>query len=166
MKILSVSANNHKKAFTVRTYKGVYEFPYAKLDMRPTNIDPLANVYVDDELGDEAFTYTLSSGGEDTIHIDRILEYNRDPSYMRDLLLYKLTIEAKKLVNDSELSVRMISDRLGTSATQFYRLLNEENNRKSMDQMINLLSVLDCVVDLKIKRPKKRADCTRLAATA
>lgn len=166
MKIRSVNANNHKKAFTVRTYKGVYEFPYAKLDMRPTNSNPLVNVYVDDELGDEAFTYTLSSGDEDTIHIDRVLEYNRDPSYMRDMLLYKLTIEAKKLVNDSELSVRMISDRLGTSATQFYRLLNEENNRKSMDQMINLLSVLDCAVELRVERPKKKADSVQLAATA
>lgn len=166
MKIRSISANNHKKMFTVRTYKGAYEFPYVKLDLRPTNTNPLASVYVDDDLGDEAFTYTLSSGEEDTIHIDRVLEYNRDPSYMRDLLLYKLTIEAKKLVNDSELSVRMISDRLGTSATQYYRLLNEENTRKSMDQMINLLSVLDCAVELKVKRPKKGATPIGLATTA
>ena len=104
----------------MRTYKGAYEYPYAKLDLRPTNANPLADFYVDDELGDEAFTYTLASGDEDTIHIDRVLEHNRDPAYMRDLLLYQLTIEAKKRVNESGMSVRNISRMLGTSATQCY----------------------------------------------
>ena len=153
MKIRSIKANNHKKVFEVRTYKRAYDYPYAKLDLRPTNANPLADVFVDDELGNEAFTYTLTSGDEDTIHIDRVLEQNRDPAYMRDLLLYKLTIEAKKLVKESGLSVRHISKMLGTSATQYYRLLDEENYRKSMDQMMKLLAVLGCDVDLTVRKP-------------
>ena len=150
MKIRSIKANNHKKVFEVRTYKGAYEYPYAKLELRPTNANPLANAYVDDEIGSEAFTYTLASGDEDTIHIDRVLEQNRDPAYMRDLLLYELTVEAKKQVKESGLSVRNISKMLGTSATQYYRLLDEDNYRKSMDQMVNLFAVLGCAVDLKV----------------
>ena len=43
--------------------------------------------------------------------------------------------------------------RLGTSATQFYRLLDQTNDRKSIDQMLMLLHVLNCDVDL-IVRPK------------
>ena len=164
MKIRSIKANNHKKVFEVRTYKGAYEFPYAKLDSRPTNANPLADFYVDDELGSEAFTYTLASGDEDTIHIDRVLEHNRDPAYMRDLLLYKLTIEAKKRVAESGLSVRNISKMLGTSPTQYYRLLDEDNNRKSMDQMMNLFAVLGCTVDLSVSEPKKPTDDNVLAA--
>ena len=164
MKIRSIKANNHKKAFEVRTYKGAYEYPYARLDLRPTNANPLADVYVDDELGNEAFTYTVASGDEDTIHIDRVLEHNRDPAYMRDLLLYKLTVEAKKQVKESGLSVRSISKMLGTSATQYYRLLDEENYRKSMDQMMNLFAVLGCAVDLKISKPKKHSTHNNLAA--
>lgn len=154
MKIRSIKANNHKKVFEVRTYKGAYEYPYAKLDLRPTNSNPLADFYVDHELGDEAFTYTLASGDEDTIHIDRVLEHNRDPAYMRDLLLYQLTIEAKKRVDESGMSVRNISRMLGTSATQYYRLLDEDNYRKSMDQMVNLLAVLGCTVDVNVREPK------------
>lgn len=157
MKIRSVKANNHRKVFVVRTYKGAYEYPYAKLDLRPSKANPLVDVYVDDELGDEAITYALTSGDEDTIHIDRILEQNRDPAYMRDLLLYKLTIEAKKRVKESDLSVRAISRMLGTSATQYYRLLDEENHRKSMDQMVNLFAVLGCAVDLKVSMPRKHS---------
>ena len=164
MKIRSIKANNHKKVFEVRTYKGAYEYPYAKLDLRPTNANPLADFYVDDELGDEAFTYTLDSGDEDTIHIDRVLEHSRDPAYMRDLLLYKLTIEAKKRVHESGLSVRNISKMLGTSATQYYRLLDEDNYRKSMDQMVNLFAVLGCTVDLNVSEPKKHTNENALAA--
>ena len=164
MKIRSIKANNHKKVFEVRTYKGAYEYPYAKLDLRPTNANPLADFYVDEELGDEAFTYTLASGDEDTIHIDRVLEHNRDPAYMRDLLLYKLTVEAKKRVDESGLSVRSISKMLGTSPTQYYRLLDEDNYRKSMDQMMNLFAVLGCTIDLSVSEPKKHTNENALAA--
>ncbi|MEO1245050.1 MAG: hypothetical protein AAFX56_05115 [Pseudomonadota bacterium] len=164
MKIRSINANNHKKVFEVRTYKDAYDYPYAKLDLRPTNANPIANVYVDEELGNEAFTYTLASGDDDTIHIDRVLEQNRDPAYMRDLLLYKLTVEAKKRVKESGLSVRHISKMLGTSATQYYRLLDEDNHRKSMDQMVNLFAVLGCTVDLKVSKPKRQSERNNLAA--
>lgn len=166
MKIRTVKANNHRKVFVVRTYKGAYEYPYAKLDLRPTKANPLVSVYADDELGNEAFTYTLASGDEDTIHVDRVLEQNRDPAYMRDLLLYKLTIEAKKRVKESDLSVRNISRMLGTSATQYYRLLDEENYQKSMDQMVNLFAVLGCAVDLKVSKPKKHSAQNKLSACA
>jgi len=81
--------------------------------------------------------------------IDRILEYNRDPSYMRDLLLYKLTIEAKKLVESSPVGIRELGRRLGTSPTQIYRLLDEENTRKSLDRVFELLSVLQCRIDIR-----------------
>ena len=39
--------------------------------------------------------YLLASGKHGTVHIEQVLEYNQDPWYLRDLLLYKLTIEAQ-----------------------------------------------------------------------
>jgi len=149
MKIRSLKMNNHKKAFELRTYKDRYEYPYAMLDTQPTDEDRIVNAYIDPDLGNEAITYELTSGAEDTIHIDRILEYNRDPSYMRDLLLYKLTIEAKKLVESSPVGIRELGRRLGTSPTQIYRLLDEENTRKSLDRVFELLSVLQCRIDIR-----------------
>lgn len=151
MKIRSLKANNHKKAFELRTYKDRYEYPYAMLDTQPTDDDKIVNAYVDPELGNEAFTYELASGVEDSIHIDRVLEYNREPSYMRDLLLYKLTLEAKKLVESSPVGIRELSRRLGTSPTQIYRILDEENNRKSIDRVFELLSVLQCRIDVYVE---------------
>ena len=106
---------------------------------------------MDKELGREGFVYTLKSGEEGTIHVEQVLEYNQDPAYLRDLLLYKLTLEAQKRVEESGLSKREIVRRLGTSAAQLYRLLDQTNYRKSMDQVLNLLHVLDCDVDLVVR---------------
>lgn len=67
---------------------------------------------------------------------------------MRIEALHRLTIEAKKRVEASNLSKREIIRRLGTSATQFYRLLEPTNTRKSIGQLIALLHILDCDAEL------------------
>jgi hypothetical protein len=151
MKIRSVRLNNRKKTFEVQTYSKSLPFPYAKADPRPTRDDPVVQAVVDKELAREGFVYTLESGREGTVHIEQVLEYNQDPAYLRDLLLYKLTLEAQARVEASALSKREIIRRLGTSATQFYRLLDQTNYRKSVDQVLNLLHVLDCNVDLIVR---------------
>jgi hypothetical protein len=151
MKIRRVSANNRKKAFEVKTSSQVLLFPYSKADPRPSPTNGVAKVVVDAELAREAFTYVLASGREGTVHIDQVLEYNQDPGYLRDMLLYKLTLEAQKRVESSPLSKREIIRRLGTSAAQFYRLLDQTNYRKSVDQVLLLLHVLDCDVDLVVR---------------
>ena len=101
--------------------------------------------------GREGFTYELESGRTGTVHGEQVLEYNQDPRHLRNLLLYRLTLEAQKRVNASPLSKREIIRRLGTSATQFYRLLDQTNYRKSVDQLLALLQVLDCDVELVVR---------------
>jgi hypothetical protein len=151
MKIKQVKPNNRKKAFEVTTDHNTYLLPYTKLDLQPSPTNTIAGVSVDSELGDEAFTYVLASGDEGTVHIDHVLEYNQDPGYLRDLLLYRLTLEVQKRVENSSLSKRELIRRLGTSATQFYRLLDQTNYKKSCGQLLSLLHVLDCDVDLVVK---------------
>jgi predicted XRE-type DNA-binding protein len=161
MRIRSVSCNNRKRAFVVKTSASTFQFPYAKVEPHPTSSDPVVRLAVEPELGREGFTYVLRSGGASTVHIEQVLEYNQDPRYFRDLLLYKLTIEAQKRVEASALSKRELIRRLGTSATQFYRLLDQTNYRKSVDQLLLLLNVLDCEVDLRVRR---RSSSRRRAA--
>lgn len=151
MKLRSVKQNSRKRAFEVGTWRGQFSFPYAKCDPAPSNSDTLVDVLVDNELGREAFTYRLASGLEGSVHVEKVLEYNQDPGYMRDLLLYKLTVEARKQVDESRLSKREIIRRLGTSPAQFYRLLDPTNYRKSVDKVLFLLHVLDCDVDLIVR---------------
>ena len=151
MKIRKALYNNRKKAFEVQIARGTLSYPFVKADPRPSKDDPIVRLFVDEELGREGFTYVLRSGWEGTIHIDQVLEYNRDPNYLRDTLLYRLTLEAQKRVKASALSRREIIRRLGTSAAQFYRLLDQTNYTKSIGQLLSLFQILDCEVDLVVR---------------
>src|SRR5262245_25697634 len=101
MKIRSVAHSNRKKAFEVRTSARALPFPFSKADPPPTVQDPITEVFVDPEAGREAFTYVLRSGHTGTVHIEQVLEYNRDPMYLRDQLLYRLTLEAQKRIAET-----------------------------------------------------------------
>jgi predicted XRE-type DNA-binding protein len=152
VKITSVTANNRKKAFEVKTRRGQWLFPYSKCDLAPTPSDPLAKLFIDPELGREGFTFVLASGAEDSVHIDHVFAYNEEPGYMRDLLLFNLTVDALEHIEASPLSKREIIRRLGTSPAQLYRLLDTTNYRKSVDKMLSLLQVLDCEVEVVVRK--------------
>ena len=151
MKIRIVSFNNHRKGFEVGIRSRSYWYPFARLEHPPGPADPIVRVFVDPELGGEAFTYVLKSGREDSIHAEQVLEHNQDPSFLREQILYRLTIEARRGVARSPLSKREIARRLGTSAAQLYRLLDPANRRKSIDHLLRLLSALDCEVDVVVR---------------
>ena len=153
MKIRSVTLNDRRNEFAVTTRSGnTYAFPYAEADPRPSSEDRIEELFVDKELGNEAFTYILRSGEVGSVHIDHVLEYNEDPKYLAELLTYKLILEAQRRIEGSSLSRRQIAKRLNTSVPQLYRLLDPANTRKSMNQLVSLLHILDCDVDLIVKK--------------
>lgn len=154
MKIRGVRFNNRKRAFEVQLQRRSMLYPYAKLDPALRAGDLVREAYVDPELAGEGFSYLSESGAEGTVLAEQVLDYNEDPAYLRDLLLYNLTVEAKKRVAASPLSKREIMRRLGTSATQLYRLLDQTNTKKSFGQLLSLLHVLDCDVTFVVKRRK------------
>lgn len=157
MKIRSVQHNNRRRAFEVRTWRTTFIFPYSKADPAPSRSDPPVATALDAEIGNEGFTYTLHSGKEGTIHIEQVLEYNRDPNYLRDQLLYKLTLEAHERMKTASLSKREVIRRLGTSPAQLYRLLDPTNCRKSVDPMLRLLAVLDAEVEIVVRPARARS---------
>lgn len=151
MKIKKVTYNNRTKSFLVKTVRTTMTFPYAKLEIRPESQNPVVGCRVDNELAKERFTYQPKDGREGTIHIEQVLAYNRDPNYLTEILLYKLTVEAQKRLKKSDLSTREIIRRLGTSPAQFYRLMDQTNTTKSINKMVNLLQVLGCEVDVVVR---------------
>lgn len=152
MKISEIRNNARKKSFEIKVGKKEYSFPYVKLRVVPRSEDPVAEVFPDPELGEEAFTYRLESGEEDTVHLDAVLEVNKDPDYLQDLLLHRLTIEARNGVEESGLGKRQVARQLGTSPSQLYRLLDPGNRAKSLGQMLALLHLVDREVDLVVHR--------------
>jgi hypothetical protein len=158
VKIRSVDVNNRKRAFEVHTRRSSFVFPYAKTAPIPSADDRIAEVYVDPELGREGFTYRLASGAEGSVHLDAVLEYNEDPSYMAELTLYRLTLEAKERYESSGLSAREVARLLDTSPTQLYRLLDPTNYAKSVRQLVSLLYLLGAEVEFEVRnRPRRRA---------
>jgi hypothetical protein len=151
VKIRRVGVNNRKAQLELTVYSGkVFPVPYSKLDPRPTPTNRIREVYVDKELGSEAATYVLESGAEGSVHIDHALEYNQDPRYLAELLIHKLTVEARRRVARCGLSRRELARRLSTSVPQVYRLLDPANSRKSLGQLVALLHLLDCDVELVV----------------
>lgn len=152
MKIRRVTHSDQKREFEVITFSGRrLTFPYAKTAPEPTSENRIHDLFVDMELGKEAFTYTLESGDTGSVHIDSVLEYNADPSYVGELLLYKLTLEVQKRIEESKLSKRELIRKLNTSPAQLYRLLDQTNYRKSITQMVSLLHLLGCEVELSVR---------------
>ncbi|MBL7662610.1 hypothetical protein JNK13_07650 [bacterium] len=152
MKIKRIVTDNRKKIFLLDCANHRYSFPYAKLHLKPKVSDPIASVIIDSELGSEAFTYRLKSGREDSIHLDAVLEYNKDPEYLREQILYKLSLCAQRQLKKTQLTKREIVRRLKTSPTQLYRLLDQTFYGKTIDQMLRLLHVLGTSVDIVTKK--------------
>lgn len=158
MKIRNVEMNNRKNEFTVTTRAGAaYVFPYSEADPCPKPDNRIKKLFVDKEVAGEAFTYLLESGEEGSVHLEQVLEYNDDPAYFAELLIYRLSVEAQKRIEKSALSRRQIARRLSTSVPQLYRLLDPSNSRKSVRQLIALLHVLDCDLNLVVKNRKEAA---------
>jgi predicted XRE-type DNA-binding protein len=153
VKIQRIETDNRKKEFVLLTEAGAeFSFPYARAAPPPTPVDRLAEVFIDDELGREAFTYRLRSGREGTVHVEQVLDYNEEPDYLADLLLYRLTLEAVRRIETSRLSRRQVARQLHTSVPQLYRLLDPSNSGKSMKQLVALLHVLGCEVDISVRQ--------------
>jgi hypothetical protein len=151
MKVRRAVAKPRRKVVELSTSRGTLVYPFARLKPRPSPNDPIRRIRVDRELASEAVTYTLASGREGSVHIEQVLDYNKDPDHLRDRLLYALTLEAQKRLARSPLSRREIIRRLGTSPAQFYRLLDQTNYDKSVDRLVALLQALDCEVALRVR---------------
>ena len=61
-----------------------------------------------------------------------------------------LTVAARSRVDASGYSRRELARRIHTSVPQLYRLLDPTNTRKSLTQLVSLLHILDCDVDLVV----------------
>jgi predicted XRE-type DNA-binding protein len=152
VKIRKVECNNQKRAFEVTTFSGrTFSFPYARVTPSPDSANQVREAYPDLDFGKEAFTYVLESGDEGTVHIDHLLEYSGTPKFMARFALHKLTVEARKRVEESPLSKREIMRRLGTSQAQLHRLLDPANYKKSLNQLVELLAAVDCEVEIVVK---------------
>jgi hypothetical protein len=75
-KILMTRANNKRRAIEIMVSGGdAFALPYSELRLRPSKSNRIVEIYTDDEFGNEAITYSLESGEEDSIHLDAFLAH-------------------------------------------------------------------------------------------
>jgi hypothetical protein len=151
MKILRVFSNARKKCFVVETKSGIYEFPYSNLKLKPLKNNLIVEVFADREVQSKAFTYRLEDGKEDSILLEEVLHFNKDPEILRKHLLYKLTLEAQKELINLKLTKRALSRRLNISPSHLYRLLDQTFYGKTVDQMIKVLLALGREVEFQTR---------------
>jgi hypothetical protein len=151
VKVGRVDVNTRERAFHVRLGRKTFRFPFVKADPMPAANDPVVRVWTDPELAHQGFSFALASGKEGSILADQVLEYNQDPRLLRKLTLHALTARALEVLEQSGLSRREVIRRLGTSPSQFYRLIDPANYQKTIDQMLALLNVLGCEVEFTVK---------------
>lgn len=154
MTITSVKVNNRTHSIVIEANGKVYHLPFARLRVKPTGMDAIESIEIDEELGKQAITYRLVSGAEDSVHIDAFLDYNKDTDYMRKLHLYKLTLRCLDVIDRSGVSKREIARRMGTSNSQLLRLLDTTNTTKTIDQLVRLLNCLGAEVGFDIQFPE------------
>src|SRR6188768_590789 len=112
VKVRAVEVDNRRRSFRVASDRGVFDFPYAKTYPPLARNERVNSAWPDPELGNEAFTFQLESGREDSVHMDSVLEYNEDPETLQRILLHRLTVEAKQAVREGSLSKRELVRRL------------------------------------------------------
>lgn len=96
MKVRRVAINKRKAQLEISTAAGeMLPFPFSKLNPRPTQRNRIRETFVDPELGGEGVTYVLESGAEGSVHLDHALEYNKDPRYLSELLMHRMTRSAR-----------------------------------------------------------------------
>jgi len=75
MKIRSVTHNNRREAFLLKSSNKSWWLPYSEVVPQPTGNDPIVSIFVDKELGGEGFGYVLESGKEGTVYSERVPAY-------------------------------------------------------------------------------------------
>jgi diguanylate cyclase (GGDEF)-like protein/PAS domain S-box-containing protein len=148
--LLTLRANNRRRAFEIRAQGRDLVFPYGRLEPPPADGDRVVEARPVEIAGESGFYYRTASGLEGTVSLERVHHYEEGPSRRTEELLEKLTEEARKAVTESVLSKREISRLLGTSTSQLYRLLDPAYRGKSAGQMLALLHAVGREVRLEI----------------
>ena len=146
MKVSSVKIDLRKKELLVTAGRKEFRYPLAFV----SSGDAVVAAQGDEETGHEAITCLLASGATRTIHLDDIRAQLVDADYLREQMLYDMTLRAQQSVRENRLAKRALCRLLHTSPAQVYRLLDQTCYSKTVDQMLRLLQVLGCTVKLEI----------------
>ena len=144
-----------KKAFVVHLGQRKLLYPFALLTPRPSISDRMVRSFGDEKLGQEAIWYVLQSGKQGLLSAEQVLTFYREPSDVKAMVLWQLTLAAMEHIQHTGLSRRQILRRMRTSSAQLDRILDASNMRKTVDGVLALLEVLGYEVEVTVRRKTK-----------
>lgn len=148
MKVTSVKIDSRKRELLITAGRKEFRYPLAFV----SSGDVVVAAAGDEETGNEAITCVMASGQTLTIHLDEIRAQLGDADYLRQQMLYDMTLQAQKSVREKRVAKRALCRMLQTSPAQVYRLLDQTCYSKTVDQMLRLLQALGCEVKLEISQ--------------
>ena len=138
-KFKTVEFNNKKRVFILTYTSGlVVECPYSSLGIK----NKIVEAGPDKEVGNHSFFFVLENGEKDYVPYDQPLHISNNPDYMRQELMFDLTMKIKQIIETAGISKRELARSLKTSVTQINRLLDQTNYTKDLSRLIQIASLL------------------------
>ena len=148
MKITDVKMDSRKKELLITAGRKTFHYPWAFV----SSGDVVVAAEADVEIGNEGITCLLASGETRTVHLDDIRAQVGDADYLREQMLYDMTLQAQRSVREKRVAKRALCRMLHTSPAQVYRLLDQTCYSKTVDQMLRLLQALGCTVRFDVSQ--------------
>ena len=150
VKIRRVAINRRKKTFDVDLGRSRYSIAFARLDPRPTADDPVEEANIDPRSRARG-SCTGSRRGPRALCSRIKSSVKQKIRYLRRILLHRVTVEARDRLTASGICKRGGGPEAGRLSRPALPAARRPNQRKSVDQMLRLLQVLDCGVDLVVR---------------
>ena len=148
-KIKSAEFNNRRKTIVVTYTTGKpVEVHYAQLGIRQ-NIE---SVWVDKETRGMSLGIKLENGQEDFMPYDQPLALAKDPEYLLQTQIERLTATIKQTIAEQKISKRYIAEQLKTSDNQVQRLLNPAILNKNLEQLYKIATLLGLELDWQVRK--------------
>lgn len=124
--------------------------PFGKLMTPPSKENPIESVWIEPEMAELGVSYKLKNGQVDSVPLEAFLDFNKDPEFIREMELHRLSLLALKAVKKSGISKNELCRMMNTSMSQLLRLLDPTNYSKSLDQMVKLFTLLGHEVKIDV----------------
>ncbi len=147
-KIKSAIFNNHKKVLEVIYASGKsVRVHYRQLGI----IKNISDVWVDKETSGLSLGIRFEDQTENYMPYDQPLALVRDPEYLLQNQIEKVTARIRNAIVEKGISKRFLAEQLKTSDNQIQRLLDPRILNKNLEQLYKIATLLGLEFEWRIK---------------
>lgn len=148
-KFRKVRLDNKKRVFHLEyTSRLKVECPYSSLGIRGKVIEAAP----DPETGHHSFYFVLENGKKNYVPFDQPLHIIQNPEYVKERTLYEMTKRLNEFIRKAGVPKRELARRLGTSMSQFARLLDTTNYKKELLRLVEIAAMLNYEFEWEFKK--------------